>query len=301
MSNDQPVSMPRRLGFVGFGEAGATLGADLAAAGLEVSCYDILFDDPVTRPLLVARADRSGVACRESLRRLIEVSDLVISAVTASAAQQVASDSAAYLQRRHWFMDINSVSPTVKRANAARVEASGAAYIEAAVMAAIPPQRLRTPLLLGGPKAGELAQILSSYGMQATAIAVEIGTASAIKMCRSVMIKGIEALTVECLFAARHFGAEQAVLASLDKTFPGMGWLGAQPDYFVSRIAEHGRRRAAEMREVADTLRDAGIEPLMATATAERQQAVVDRMKKLGLRYSELEPFSWGALADRLG
>lgn len=301
MSNDQPVSMPRRLGFVGFGEAGDTLGADLAAAGLDVSCYDILFDDPATRPLLVERANRAGVACRKNLRSLIEASDLVISAVTASAAQQVARDSAAYLQQRHWFMDINSVSPAVKRANAAHVEVSGAAYVEAAVMAAIPPQRLRTPLLLGGRKAGELAQILLSYGMQATAIAVEIGTASAIKMCRSVMIKGIEALTVECLFAARHFGAEQAVLASLDKTFPGMGWLGTLPNYLVSRVAEHGRRRASEMREVATTLCDAGIEPLMATATAERQQAVVDRMVECGLSYAELEPFSWRELAGRLG
>lgn len=136
--------------------------------------------------------------------------------------------------------------------------------------------------------------------MQVTAVSDEIGTASAIKMCRSVMIKGIEALTVECLFAARRFGAEQAVLASLDKTFPGMGWLGTQPDYLISRVAEHGRRRAAEMREVAATLREVGIEPLTATATAERQQAVVDRMAKCGMTYPELEPFSWRVLADEL-
>lgn len=272
----------------------------MADAGIEVCCFDILLNDSAARTRISSKADAAKVRICSDLRALIDASDLIVSAVTASSARQVAMDSAAWLQPRHWFLDINSVSPGVKRANAARVEAAGAAYVEAAVMAAIPPQRLRTPMLLGGKKAAELADILSSYGMQVTAVSEEIGAASAIKMCRSVMIKGIEALAVECLFAARRFGAEQAVLASLDKTFPGMGWLGTQPDYLIGRIAEHGRRRAAEMREVAATLREAGMEPLMATATAERQQAVVDRMAECGMTYPEIEPFSWRVLADKL-
>ncbi len=103
--------------------------------------------------------------------------------------------------------------------------------------------------------------------MNATAVSDKIGVASAVKMCRSVMIKGMEALAVECLFAARRYGAEEAVLASLDATYPQMGWRDKLPDYLVSRVAEHGRRRAAEMREVAESLRDVGIDPLMAEAT----------------------------------
>jgi 3-hydroxyisobutyrate dehydrogenase-like beta-hydroxyacid dehydrogenase len=118
-------------------------------------------------------------------------------------------------------------------------------------------------------------------------------------MCRSIIIKGIEALVVESLFAARRFGAEQAVLASLDKTFPHMGWTGELPDYLVSRVAEHGRRRAAEMREVAATLADVGIRPLMAAATAERQDALVQQMADARLPYPAGE-FSWRALADAL-
>jgi hypothetical protein len=80
-----------------------------------------------------------------------------------------------------------------------------------------------------------------------------------------------------------------------------MGWTGQLPDYLVSRVAEHGRRRAAEMREVARTLEDVGIEPTMALATAARQDWLIDAMASKGLIYSSLSsPFSWRDLADDL-
>jgi 3-hydroxyisobutyrate dehydrogenase-like beta-hydroxyacid dehydrogenase len=119
-------------------------------------------------------------------------------------------------------------------------------------------------------------------------------------MCRSVIIKGLEALTVESMLAARRFGAEQEVLASLQGTFPQMGWQDKLPDYLVSRVAEHGRRRAAEMREVAHTLQDVGIEPTMALATAARQDWLIDAMTAHGIGYPHGEPFSWRWLADAL-
>jgi 3-hydroxyisobutyrate dehydrogenase-like beta-hydroxyacid dehydrogenase len=155
-------------------------------------------------------------------------------------------------------------------------------------------------MLLGGRYASELAPRLAVLGMDATPVSEKIGVASAIKMCRSVMIKGIEALAVECLFAARRYGADQAVLASLEVTYPEMGWREKLPNYLVSRVAEHGRRRAAEMREVAEALRDVGINPMMAEATAERQEGLVAEMADQNLKYKELTPFSWIALAEAL-
>jgi len=210
----------------------------------------------------------------------------------------VAQACAPALRAGQLFLDINSVSPATKRGNAAIVERAGADYVEAAVMAPVPPQRLAVAMLLGGRRAEELAAALRGLGMNATAIAAEVGIASAVKMCRSILIKGLEALTLESLLAARHFGVETQVLASLERTFPSMGWTGALPDYLVSRVAEHGRRRAAEMREVARTLEDAGFEPLMAAATARRHDALVEAMARAQLEYAE--PFSWRALADAL-
>jgi 3-hydroxyisobutyrate dehydrogenase-like beta-hydroxyacid dehydrogenase len=290
----------RRIALVGFGEVGTIFGTDLARQGVAIATYDILLDAPASRAVMLDKAKLAGVTPCDTLAEALSGADLVISAVTASSSSDVARDASPALAPGQIFLDVNSVSPETKRGNARAVEASGADYVEAAVMAPVPPQRLAVPMLLGGRRATALAAALTSLGMNATVAAEEIGTASAIKMCRSIMIKGIEALTVESMLAARRFGAEDAVLASLDRTFPHMGWKAELPDYLVSRVAEHGRRRAAEMREVARTLDDVGIPPLMASATALRHDALVQAMSDAGLGYPADGKFSWRALADAL-
>ena len=168
-------------------------------------------------------------------------------------------------------------------------------------MAPVPTQRLRVPMLLGGKRASALAAELRDVGMNTTALSPQIGVASAVKMCRSIVIKGLEALAMESMLAARRLGAEREVLESLNGTFPSMGWTGQLPDYLISRAAEHGRRRAAEMREVGRTLQDVDVEPTMALATAARQDWLIDAMTAKGLTYASLgPPFSWRDLADRL-
>ncbi len=290
----------RTIALVGFGEAGSILGEDLAAAGREVATYDILLDEPASRGAMLEKARRAQVRAADSFTAAVKDADLVISAVTAASSADVARNASKALRAGQIFLDINSCSPATKRANAAAVESSGAEYVEAAVMAPVPPQRLKVPMLLGGRRASELAPALRALGMNATPVSDQIGVASAVKMCRSIVIKGLEALTVESMLAARRFGAENEVLASLQATFPQMGWQDKLPDYLVSRVAEHGRRRAAEMREVAHTLRDVGMEPVMANATAERQDWLIDAMTAHEVKYPHGEPFSWRWLADAL-
>ena len=290
----------RRIAVVGFGEAGSILGEDLSAADREVCTYDILLDAPASRGPLLEKARRADVQTADSLKAAVADADLVISAVTAASSAAVAQDAGKAMHAGQIFLDINSCSPETKRSNAAAVQISGADYVEAAVMAPVPPQRLKVPMLLGGHRASDLAPVLRALGMNATFISAEIGVASAVKMCRSVVIKGLEALALESMLAARRFGAEQEVLASLQGTFPQMGWQDKLPDYLISRVAEHGRRRAAEMREVAHTLQEVGIEPTMALATAARQDALIDEMVAKGLSYAHGQPFSWRVLADAL-
>jgi 3-hydroxyisobutyrate dehydrogenase-like beta-hydroxyacid dehydrogenase len=285
---------------IGFGEAGGILGADLAKAGPDVVVYDILLERAETRTRLRARAADAGVRCAASTLEAVRGADLVISAVTASASTDVARAAAPALAAGQAFLDINSVAPATKRINAELIEARGATYVDAAVMAPVPPQRLAVPMLLGGSQAAELAGALNALGMNTVAIAREVGVASAVKMCRSILIKGLEALALESLLAARHFGAEEQVLASLQRSFPDMGWGAALPDYLISRIAEHGRRRVEEMREVARTLEDVHLEPLMARATAARQEWLVEAMQAHGLNYQSEPAFSWRSLIDRL-
>ena len=82
------------------------------------------------------------------------------------------------------------------------------------------------------------------------------------------------------MFAARQYGAEDAVLKSLAATFPGVGWDDRFADYLISRVAAHGRRRGAEMREVAQALIDVSMQPTMALAAARRQQWLPEKMAR---------------------
>jgi len=285
---------------VGFGEAGSILGAELAATGREVVTYDILLDTPASRGSMLEKAHLARVQTADSFSAAVKDADLVISAVTAASSAEVAGQARKAMRAGQIFLDINSCSPATKRSNSQAVESSGAEYVEAAVMAPVPPQRLKVPMLLGGRRAAEFAPVLCGLGLNATFISDEIGVASAVKMCRSVVIKGLEALAIESMLAARRFGAEKEVLASLQGTFPGMGWQDKLPDYLISRVAEHGRRRAAEMREVAHTLEGVGVEPTMALATAARQDALIDAMTSHSVSYPHGQPFSWRWLADAL-
>jgi 3-hydroxyisobutyrate dehydrogenase-like beta-hydroxyacid dehydrogenase len=236
-------------------------------------------------------------AC-DTLEEAVRGADLVISAVTASSAADVAASAAPFLRGGQIYLDINSVSPATKLSIARILSESPATFVEAAVMAPVAPQRLKVPMLLGGADAAGAAGGLQAIGMNVKPISERIGVASAIKMCRSVIIKGLEAITVESMFTARRYGAEKEVLDSLAATYPGMGWNGALPDYLISRVAEHGKRRAAEMREAAQAVADAGLEPVTALATAQRQDWLAQAIAEFSLAVPKGESFSWQELAD---
>ena len=208
-------------------------------------------------------------------------SDLVVSAVTASQAVPVAEACAGTVKRGAWFLDFNSASPGAKQRAAALIDGGGGRYVEGAVMTSIPPYRIRVPLLLGGKDAGELAPLIGALGFNARVASEKLGVASAVKMCRSVMIKGLEAMVIESFTTARAYGVEDAVLASLKETFPGIDW-EKQGAYFFQRVIEHGRRRSEEVREVAETVREIGLEPWSSQGTAERQAGMAD-LADLGL------------------
>ncbi|MDE2150368.1 MAG: NAD(P)-dependent oxidoreductase [Gammaproteobacteria bacterium] len=264
-----------RVGLVGYGEVGRILAEDLRARDVEqVAAYDIKLGTAAERPLR-EHASAHGVALAASHAELAAAADLIVSAVTASQTVAVAQACATAIRPGAWFLDFNSASPGAKQRAAEIVETAGGRYVEGAVMSAVPPHRVKVPLLLGGPHARELEPLLGALGFNARLASEQLGVASATKLCRSVMIKGLEALVIESFTAARACGVEDAVLASLAQTFPGVDW-EQQGAYCFQRVIEHGRRRAEEMREAAAAVREAGLEPWLATAIAERQAWVAD-------------------------
>ena len=262
------------IGLIGYGEVGRILAEDLRPQGITVSAYDIKLGTEAGDALR-EHASRIGVGLAASHAELAARADFVVSAVTASQAVPVAQACAPAVKKGAFFLDFNSASPGAKIRAAELVNAAGGRYVEGAVMTSIPPYRIKVPLLLGGPDATELMPLVNALGFAAKVASDKLGVASATKMCRSVMIKGLEAMVIESFTTARAYGVEDAVLASLKETFPGIDW-EKQGAYFFQRVIEHGRRRSEEVREVAQTVREAGLEPWSASGTAERQAWVAD-------------------------
>jgi 3-hydroxyisobutyrate dehydrogenase-like beta-hydroxyacid dehydrogenase len=262
------------VGLVGYGEVGRILAEDLRKDGVRVSAYDTKLDGPLAPPLQ-DHAAGIGVTLAASHADLAAEADFIVSAVTASQAVAVARACAGTVKKGAWFLDFNSASPGAKQRAAALIDGAGGRYVEGAVMTSVPPYRIKVPLLLGGEGARELAPLLVELGFNAKVASDQLGVSSAVKMCRSIMIKGMEAMVIEAFTTARAYGVEDAVLASLSETFPGINW-EKQGAYFFQRVIEHGRRRAEEVREVAETVREAGLTPWSAQGTAERQAFIAD-------------------------
>jgi 3-hydroxyisobutyrate dehydrogenase-like beta-hydroxyacid dehydrogenase len=288
---------PRRIGLVGYGEVGKTFTAGLKPNAEAMGAWDLKFDGP-TRDAERAHAAAAGVTAHASMQALCAASDLVISAVTASNTLAVAQEAARHIRPGTVFLDLNSASPGTKQQAAALIDAAGAFYVEAGVMTSVPPYGIRVPMLLGGAKAAELAERLNAWGMDAKVVSDQLGVASAIKMCRSVMIKGLEALVIESYATARAYGVEDHVLPTLQETFPSIDW-SQQGAYFFSRVVQHGKRRAEEMRESANTVREAGFEPIMTAAIAAKQQWVADQAAA-GVFDGAGKGARWQDYADRL-
>ncbi len=256
------------LALIGFGEAGKTF-ALAGGWGEAASAFDVKTDDPATRQAMLDDYAKACIRFAPSPADALRNSPAVLSLVTADRSLEAAEAAAPHLAAGALFFDMNSVAPETKKTAAAIIEAAGGHYIDVAIMAPVQPAGLAVPLLLSGAHAAEGAEILSAAGFaNVGVVAGPLGRASSIKMIRSVMVKGIEALTAECLIAAARADVFDEVVASLGADWP------EKADYCLDRMMRHGLRRAAEMEEVAATLEALGVSPEMTRGTIRRQREI---------------------------
>ena len=283
----------RRVALIGLGEVGEALANDLhRVEGVEISAWDRVFAVAGSEPQRVAAA-LSFLAVAGDMTEAVRGSSLIVSAVTAGECRAAADEAARALTPGAFYLDLNSVSPDTKTAAARAIEGAGGRYVEAAVMSPIAPKRIASPIWLGGPHAREFLPIAQSLGFAGSAVYSDtLGEASAAKMCRSVIVKGMEALLAESLLTARRHGVEDAVLASLEDLFPVGDWRKLAR-YMISRSLQHGRRRAEEMREAARTVAEAGFEPWMSEGIVARQEWAAGQS-------SALRAETLGALLDHM-
>lgn len=258
------------IGFIGFGEAGSLIAKGLSEAGApRIFAYDSLIHAADGRRALEARAAQSGTALCPTAADLVRRSELIFSTVISTVAAAVAREAAPHLGEGHIYMDLNSTSPAVKGEIAGVITATGARFVEAAVMAAVPPFGHKVPMLLGGEAVADAIARLAPYGMDLEDFGPEIGRATAAKMFRSIVVKGLEALFLECVMAASRYGVAEKVLDYVGVGYPGLDW-NKLAHHLIGRTAIHGERRGHEMEEVAATLKAMDMEPIMSEAAARR-------------------------------
>jgi 3-hydroxyisobutyrate dehydrogenase-like beta-hydroxyacid dehydrogenase len=268
-----------RIGFIGFGEAGFHIGGGLRGAGISgITAFDINADTPGLGEKIRQRAAETGSRLVGSNAELTGAADILISTVTSDQALTAARQTAPRLGSGQLYADFNSVSPALKQSIDRVISATGARFVEVAVMAPAPPFGHKVPMLVGGAGGAEFIARMTPFGMRMEFTTAKVGEAAATKMCRSIVVKGMEALITECVLGASRYGAEDRVFKSLAETFPGLDW-AEMATYMVGRVVVHGERRAREMEEVAQTLRSSGVDPIMAEATVRR----MDWSAQLGL------------------
>jgi 3-hydroxyisobutyrate dehydrogenase-like beta-hydroxyacid dehydrogenase len=272
---NQSQQMPRtdipNIAILGFGEAAQAFCQGWAAGqDHPIRTFDILSTEQIK-----SACDTLSVTPCQTPAGAIAQADVIFSLVTADQSLNAAQSTQSAFPQNALYFDCNSCTPDTKRAAAKIIDAAGGRYVDVAVMAPVHPALHKTPLLISGPHATAALQTLTQLHMNASITPGDIGAASTIKMLRSVMAKGIEALIAECLLAARHVGVENTILASLEKSYPGLGW-SDRAAYALDRMTRHGPRRAAEMREVAKTLQHLDLPSPMSQATANWQQLIGD-------------------------
>ncbi|WP_454747179.1 DUF1932 domain-containing protein [Ciceribacter selenitireducens] len=262
------------IALVGFGEAGHAFASGwFPPPAFRPRAYDVKLQDAGTAGPVLERCASAGVEPAADTKKALEGAGLIFSVVTADQALEAARACAPHLAPDALWLDCNSCAPQTKQQAAALIEAAGGRYVDVAVMAPVYPKRHEVPLLLAGSHAAQAAVLIERLGMRPSVSGPKVGDASSIKMLRSVMIKGLEALTTECLLAARRAGVEDAILASLQASDPGIDWR-ARGSYNLERMMVHGARRAAEVEEVCATLRGLGLPDWMSRGTVEWQRLV---------------------------
>lgn len=257
------------IAFLGFGEVGQRFARDLANQGaVRLTAYDIAIDDPGKRQALHDAASTRTVRLDYNAQSACAGADIIISAVTASEAVNVARDVARFIAPGQIFFDLNSAAPSTKRAAMAALGAE--AYVEGAVMAPVLAPGITVPILAGGVTAEGVAERLNALGFAIKAVSSEIGIASAMKLCRSIVIKGLEVLMMDCARASKAAGVSEAVFASLDASYPSINWAALAAN-MTERVETHGIRRAAEMAEAAEMVADLGFDPALIRSISDAQ------------------------------
>jgi 3-hydroxyisobutyrate dehydrogenase-like beta-hydroxyacid dehydrogenase len=259
----------RRWGLIGFGEAGRIIGGAIAASGVELAVHDRLLLDATRGPAARAVIEAAGATPVEDLAALAD-RDVVLSLVTPATAVPAAEGFAPHASSGVLYVDLNSTAPGSKHQVAAALP--GVRVVDGVMTGGgIQLDGARIPISLAGPDAAEAAQLLGQAGLHAAVVGSEVGAAAALKMLRSVVIKGMEGLWVEALLAARQMDVVEPLLAMIEETLDRYSARDFATMLVTTHVAHAGRRQV-EVRMARDTVAGTGVPPLLSSGLVARHE-----------------------------
>ena len=272
-------AMKMKIGFIGFGEAAYNLTAGLIGEGLNaVLAYDKYWNDDSRGELIRGRAEETGTTLLSSLQALVESCGMIISAVSADMAVELAESAKPFLKPDKLYVDVNAAAPMTKE-KINSIISGDAMFVDCAIMGPVPPYRHKVPMLVCGDGAALFHETMTPYNMKISIMDSPAGGASASKMFRSIFVKGFVMLLMETLVAAHKYGIEDDILSSINKTI-GTGSFLENINGLVTRGVIHSERREHEMAEVIATLDALQLDGIMSRATKEKLRWTTE----LGLR-----------------
>ncbi|WDU64570.1 DUF1932 domain-containing protein [Pseudomonas poae] len=272
--------------FIGFGEAAYHLTQGLRTTGdLRIGAFDAHLS-----PVVRQRAEQLHVTLFDSLKNACHGARFVVCLTSASSALGIAQQALPWLVAGQTYVDMNSAAPSVKQAIDQLPRAAGVGFCDAAVMGTVPGNNHRVPMLLAGSGASAFAETFTPRGMRLSVLDADAGAASAIKMLKSVVMKGLPQLLLEAFQAGEKFGVLDTLVASLGDSLNGKT-VEQLANTFTARTLIHAKRRSAEMDDAVATLEAAGVDASMTRATQGQldKLAATDWASRLGPDGSDMD------------
>ena len=286
------------IGFIGYGEAAYNITLGLGREGLTgIRATDAMMNHEVMGKQVHTRAEQAGVTLVATNKEIAEWADIVFAAVPSSFTMDVCNDIKDCLRPGQLYVDVSASTPTTKEAIWEAIKDTGVLFADAAMLGSLPKDKHQVPITASGNGAEKFHELMTPWGMKITLAGEKAGAASAIKLVRSIFMKGIAALMIDTMQAADAYGVSDEIVASLSKSLDGIPFQ-SHLDRLVTGTALHCTRRAAELKGSVAMQEEAGLNPEMTLASKHGHEALAKY--DFAARYVDSKPTRWQEIIEAI-
>lgn len=287
-----------KVGFIGYGEAAYNISLGLGGEGLTgIRANDAMMDHEVMGKQVHSRAEEAGVTLIASAKEVAQWADIIFAAVPSSFTMDVCEEIKDCLGSDKLYVDVSASTPATKEAIWEAIKDTGVLFADAAMLGSLPKDKHKVPITASGNGAAKFQELMTPYGMKITLAGEKAGSASAIKLVRSIFMKGIASLMIEMLQAADAYGVSDEVVASVSKSMDNIPFT-SHLDRLVTGSALHCVRRAAELKGSIAMLSEAELSPEMTVATKHRLEAL--ESYEFAKQYVDHKPAGWQEIIEAI-